>query len=206
VSQLRNGAGLSSCRSGACDRSRTDFSLSRVRKDGAHTQTKASPQRRMLGSPGYLPPPNRMPRSRSDVFRSTSSVVDEMRRSTWGYADFFDNVVEDILFRAGSPYTRDAWPTPSDRAHYAMNKERKFGSGCIDQWERDRASLLARARHLLSPTLSTLRRQPFLFGAGPTLADAAMHGPMLRLEAAQARLPARYGTPCRALPALLRPA
>jgi glutathione S-transferase len=102
----------------------------------------------------------------------------------WAYADFVDNVLEDVAFRIASPDTREQWPSASDRALYTMNKERKFGAGCIDQWLRDRDKLIARARRLLAPSLSTLEKQPFLFGATPTLADAALHGQSLMLESA----------------------
>lgn len=94
----------------------------------------------------------------------------------WAYADFCDGPLEDVLFRIASPAVRDAWPSPSDRALYVLIKERKFGAGCVDAWERDRDALVARAQHLLAPTLSTLSRRPFLFGDAPTLADAALYG------------------------------
>src|SRR3954470_18962808 len=94
----------------------------------------------------------------------------------WAYADFVDGALEDILFRIASPGVRDSWPTPWERALYVLVKERKFGAGCVDAWERDRPALLARGQHLLQPTLSTLGRRPFLFGETPTLADAALYG------------------------------
>ena len=106
----------------------------------------------------------------------------------WAYADFADGVLEDITFRIGSPETRQQWPTASDRALYTMNKERKFGAGCIDQWLRDRDLLIARAQRLLAPSLSTLSKQPFLFGDTPTLADAALHGQSLMLQEANPEL------------------
>lgn len=106
----------------------------------------------------------------------------------WAYADFSDGPLEDITFRISSPETRKKWPTVSDRALYTMNKERKFGAGCIEQWERGRAELCARARRLLLPSFRTLEQQPFLFGAQPTLADAALHGHTLMLEAGSPQL------------------
>jgi glutathione S-transferase len=102
----------------------------------------------------------------------------------WGYADFCDGPLEDITFRIGSPETRKHWPTASDRALYTMNKERKFGAGCVEQWERERPQLMARARRLLAPSFSTLEKRPFLFGDAPTLADAALHGQTLMLHEA----------------------
>jgi len=41
------------------------------------------------------------------------------------------------MFRIGSPAVREAWPTPGDRALYVLIKERKFGAGCVDAWQRD---------------------------------------------------------------------
>jgi glutathione S-transferase len=106
----------------------------------------------------------------------------------WTYADFIDGPIEDLLFRVGSPDTLRQWPTASDRALYTMNKERKFGAGCIAHWLRDGELLIARAVKLLGPSFSTLQKQRFLFGDQPTLADAALHGQSLMLEAANPQL------------------
>jgi glutathione S-transferase len=125
-------------------------------------------------------------------------VPSPLEGAVWAYADFADGPLEDILFRLASPYIRDAWERPSDRALYVLIKERKFGAGCVDAWERDRESLLAKARHLLAPTLSTLRKQPFLFGADPTLADAALYGECAMLEEADSGLLERISPVLRA--------
>jgi glutathione S-transferase len=106
----------------------------------------------------------------------------------WAYADFVDGPLEDILFRIASPAVRDAWATPFERALYVLIKERKFGAGCVEAWERDRAGLIAKARHLLAPTLSTLEQRPFLFGDAPTLADAALYGNSMMLEEGEREL------------------
>jgi glutathione S-transferase len=109
----------------------------------------------------------------------------------WGYADFVDGPLEDVLFRIGSPAVRDAWPSASDRALYVLVKERKFGAGCVDAWERDREALIARGRKLLAPTLRTLGKRPFLFGDAPTLADAALYGQCAMLHESEPGLLAR---------------
>jgi len=109
-------------------------------------------------------------------------VPDGLEGPVWAYADFTDGPLEDVLFRIASPAVRDAWPSASDRALYVLIKERKFGSGCVDAWQRDRASLVARAQRLLAPTLTTLASRPFLFGEAPTLADAALYGQCMMLE------------------------
>jgi glutathione S-transferase len=108
----------------------------------------------------------------------------------WAYADFVDGPLEDILFRVASPFVRDAWERPGERALYTLIKERKFGAGCVDQWKRDQEPLLDRARLLLAPTIRTLRSVPFLFGAEPTLADAALYGNLAMLFEAERSLPA----------------
>jgi glutathione S-transferase len=106
----------------------------------------------------------------------------------WAYSDFTDGPLEDILFRIASPAVRDAWPSPFARGLYVMVKERKFGAGCVDTWERERASLIEKARVLLAPTLQTLAAQPFLFGERPSLADAALYGQCAMLEAGSSSL------------------
>jgi glutathione S-transferase len=101
----------------------------------------------------------------------------------WAYADYCDGPLEDVLFRIASPAVRDRWERVSDRALYVFIKERKFGAGCVDAWERDRDALVAKAKRLLAPSLATLAAQPFLFGDRPTLADAALYGLGAMLEA-----------------------
>lgn len=108
--------------------------------------------------------------------------------AVWGYADFADGVLEDVLFRIASPAVRAAWSNPSDRALYVLIKERKFGMGCVDQWQANRAALIERARVLLSPTAQTLAVRPFLFGQAPTLADAALYGLCAMMEEADPAL------------------
>jgi glutathione S-transferase len=106
----------------------------------------------------------------------------------WAYADFCDAVLEDVLFRIASPAVRDAWSSAWERALYTLTKERKFGAGCVDAWLKDRPALLERARHLLRPTLQTLEQQPFVFGARPTLADAALYGNLVMMSEADPAL------------------
>jgi glutathione S-transferase len=116
----------------------------------------------------------------------------------WGYHDFADGPLEDVLFRIASPAVRDAWPTPGERALYVLVKERKFGAGCVGRWERDQGTLVAQARRLLAPTLKTLASRPFLFGDGPTLADAALYGQCKMLEEGDSALLAKVAEPLAA--------
>jgi len=116
----------------------------------------------------------------------------------WGYADFVDGPLEDVMFRIGSPAVRHAWATAAERAMYVYIKERKFGAGCVDAWAREQAQLVERARQLLAPSLRTLEARPFLFGDAPTLADAALYGVCVMLREASPSLLARVAEPLAA--------
>jgi len=109
----------------------------------------------------------------------------------WAYADWCDGPFEDVMFRVASAGVRRLFKRPVDRALYTYIKERKYGAGCVDQWERDHESLIKRAAELLQPTLRTLNTQPFIFGDKPTLADAALFGQFAMLHEADASLPAK---------------
>jgi glutathione S-transferase len=112
----------------------------------------------------------------------------------WAYADWCDGPLEDVMFRIATPLARRRFFTdPWERALYVFVKERKFGKGCVDEWERTHDDLVARAAELLAPSCVTLAQTPFLFGAEPTLADAALYGELVMLEFVDAGLPARLG-------------
>lgn len=111
----------------------------------------------------------------------------------WAYADFCDGPLEDVLFRIATPSLVGRKATPQERALFVYVKERKFGSGCVQQWAAEHAGLIAKGRKLLEPTARTLEAQPFLFGATPTLADAALYGNLVMLAAADPVLPAQLG-------------
>jgi len=110
----------------------------------------------------------------------------------WAYHDWCDGPLEDVLFRIGSPRIRDSFKTAGERALYVLVKERKFGAGCVDAWERDTDGLVARGNELLGPSARTLAAQPFLFGQRPTLADTALYGLFAFLRAADPKLVERF--------------
>jgi glutathione S-transferase len=100
----------------------------------------------------------------------------------WAYVDWVLNVFEDVAFRLATPGLRLRMPTPFARGLFVFIKERKYGAGCVDAWKRDADHLFARVVEMLGPTLATLEAQPFLFGAAPTLADAALYGHIVMLD------------------------
>lgn len=118
-------------------------------------------------------------------------IPTEIAGPVWAYADWCDNVLEDVMFRLASPGIRNRFERAADKAMFTFIKERKYGAGCVDQWQHDRHALLSRAVAMLEPTLRTLTTRPFVFGDTPTLADAALYGQLAMVEIGDASLPAQ---------------
>ncbi len=110
----------------------------------------------------------------------------------WAYADWCDGALEDVLFRLASPALRRRFTRAVDAALFTFIKERKFGRGCVDDWERGAAALMQQARTLLAPTAETLSRSAFLFGNAPTLADAALYGQCAMLGVVDSAMPGAF--------------
>jgi glutathione S-transferase len=110
------------------------------------------------------------------VARAPHLVPSPFEGPIWAYADWCDQVLEDACFKLAAPGVRRSFPRPADRALYALIKERKYGPGCVDAWERSAAEQLERSRTALAPSARTLHASAFLFGSEPTLADAALWG------------------------------
>src|SRR5689334_20411288 len=106
----------------------------------------------------------------------------------WAYSDWVDAVLEDVLFRLASPAARARLPTPAERALYTFIKERKFGTGCVDEWMMSAAALAKKGAALLEPTAKTLAKSEFIFGNKPTLADASLFGQIAMLAAVDLKL------------------
>jgi len=107
----------------------------------------------------------------------------------WAYADWCDGPLEDVCFRLASPAARRQFDRPADRALYTFIKERKFGRGCVEEWERTAGELMDRVRTMLVPSVRTLAQSPFLFGERVTLADAALYGQCAMLRTADPAVP-----------------
>jgi glutathione S-transferase len=99
------------------------------------------------------------------------------------YESWSDQVLEDVAFRLATPtierrMTAFNGGREDARAMFRFAKERKFGVGCIEAWEKNAGELRAR----LAPLVRTLEAQPFLLGNRATLADAAVWGNLHMLE------------------------
>jgi len=128
-------------------------------------------------------------------------VPPELAGAIWAFADWCDGPFEDAMFRIATPRIARRFARLSDRAMFTFIKERKYGAGCVAQWEREHEVLIGKAATLLEPTLQTLERQAFVFGGEPTLADAALYGQFMMLEVADPALPARVS---KAIPPWMR--
>lgn len=68
------------------------------------------------------------------------------------------------------------------KALFRLIKERRYGRGIIAQWKADEAKWLEQTLSLLAPVVETLKTRPFLFGAQPTVADAAVASQLTMVE------------------------
>jgi glutathione S-transferase len=103
----------------------------------------------------------------------------------WAYSDWCDSTLETPLFQWCTPALRSTFfTTTTERLMYTLIKERKYGSGAVDRWAHEAESLKAAAIRLLGPTCQSLARQPFVLGAQPSLADAALFGQLAMVSVA----------------------
>lgn len=123
-----------------------------------------------------------------DDARFAAMVPAPFEGPVWAYADWVDTALEDVLFRLAAPAVRARLSTPNERALYTFIKERKFGTGCVDEWMMSAAALAKKGASLLEPTARTLESSEFLFGKKPSLADASLFGQIAMLAAVDLKL------------------
>jgi glutathione S-transferase len=87
-----------------------------------------------------------------------------------------ENDIEGITFRLTDPFYLKTISDPIEKALILRHKERKFGPGCVDQWEAQRSELLAKTEALLAPFDLMLQQGPFLLGEVPIFTDYALSG------------------------------
>ena len=118
-------------------------------------------------------------------------VPQESAGPVWAFTDWCDGPFEDIMFRIATPWLARRFKRAADRAMFVFIKERKYGTGCVAQWEREHESLVKKAAEAIGPTLQTLKERAFVFGTEPILADAALYGQFMMLKVANAEFPAK---------------
>jgi glutathione S-transferase len=103
------------------------------------------------------------------------------------FEQWADTTFEDVAFRIATPGAMERLVANNGgRADvagmYRFGKERKFGAGCIEAWRDGEATLTAQLAQLSVPLVRALEAHPFLLGDAPTLADAAVWGPLATIE------------------------
>lgn len=89
---------------------------------------------------------------------------------------YIENEIEGVTFKLIDPYYVRSLTDPVDRLMVIRHKERKFGAGCEDAWEKDRDNLMARAVELVRPFDQMLAQHRFLLADAPVFSDFALFG------------------------------
>lgn len=101
-----------------------------------------------------------------------------------------DQTLEDSTFRLACPGlvsligTWDPGRELEAKAMFSLVKERRYGTGCIAEWKRDEARYTAKVIELLAPLSRAVEQRPFMLGDSLSLADAAVAGQLVMVEAA----------------------
>ena len=91
---------------------------------------------------------------------------------------YIENTVEDVTFKVSDAACIPRVSDVVERTLLIRHKERKFGLGCVDRWQRERPAMIDEANSLLVPFEQTLAGAggPFLFGASPVYSDFLLYG------------------------------
>jgi glutathione S-transferase len=105
---------------------------------------------------------------------------------------YIENDIEGPCFKLNDTWWRE-FVAADDRVAFLRHKERKFGAGCIQQWVKNRASLLAELTEKLAPFEQMLTHKPFLLGERPYFVDFDLYGMLGNfLYSGHYRLPAEH--------------
>jgi glutathione S-transferase len=103
-----------------------------------------------------------------------------------------ENEIEGTCFRLNDIYWREFVPG-KDRLGFLRHKERKFGRGCLDEWERQQESLISSLEKQLIPFEEMLLHRPFLIDQRPRFVDFDLFGMLSNfLYSGHYRLPAAH--------------
>lgn len=90
--------------------------------------------------------------------------------------DFLENEVESVTFKLADIHYVPGIADLVGRGMTVRHKERRFGRGCIEQWQRDEKVIRETADKLLARFETTLLHSPFLFGDTPVYSDFLLFG------------------------------
>ena len=86
-----------------------------------------------------------------------------------------ENEIEGATFRLNDIYYQENTPA-AEHLQYLRFKERKFGSGCIDQWRTQQKDWLKKLERGLVPFEQMLAASEFLLGPRPLFVDFDLFG------------------------------
>lgn len=88
---------------------------------------------------------------------------------------YIENEVEGAGFRLNDIYWREFVPSP-ERLPFLRHKERKFGRGCLEDWQAQQKELLQELARRLLPFEEMLLTKPFLLESQPRFVDFDLFG------------------------------
>lgn len=91
-------------------------------------------------------------------------------------ARFIESEVEAVGFKLNDIHYKSWLSDRYDRVMFLRHKERKFGPGCVAQWQNHREDLQNQLEKLLKPLNHMLSRRPFLIDAHPRFVDMDLFG------------------------------
>jgi glutathione S-transferase len=104
-----------------------------------------------------------------------------------------ENEIEGPCFRLNDIYWRESVPEREQWA-FLRHKERKFGRGCIDQWQAQQRGLLQQLEERLIPYEEMVMCRPFLIDDRPRFVDFDLYGMLGNfLYSGHYRLPRSHG-------------
>jgi len=90
--------------------------------------------------------------------------------------NYIENDCEACSFKVCDAFC-DKWlKNDTERGMHRRHKERKFGAGCLEEWNRNVNQLIAAFYRVIQPFEQILAHQPFLTGERPVFADYALCG------------------------------
>lgn len=88
---------------------------------------------------------------------------------------WIENEVEGLTFKLNDIHWREFLPKAEALA-FVRHKERRFGRGCLEQWQEQQGELLAKLAQVLVPFEQMLVTRPFLLDQVPRFVDFDLFG------------------------------
>lgn len=88
---------------------------------------------------------------------------------------YIENEIEGPCFRLNDIYWQEMVPA-GDRLRFLRHKERRFGRGCIEDWQRQQKDWLTQLEQKLVPFEEMLLYKPYLLDQQPRFVDFDLFG------------------------------